>query len=102
MGETGAQVFGSNSYIRDWDIVGVVREYDENTHIARVEQRNRFFKGDEIEVMRPMKPSFTQKVEVLMDENKCDIDVANHAAATIYIKLDESVEPDSMIRIRKA
>lgn len=97
----GAQVFGSNSYIRDWDIVGLVREYDPETGMAKVEQRNRFFKGDEIEIMRPMMESYTQKVEVLQDSEKNDIDVANHAAATIYIKLDNPAPEDSMIRIRK-
>lgn len=98
----GAQVFGSNSYIRDWDIVGLVREYDPETGMAKVEQRNRFFKGDEIEIMRPMMESYTQKVEVLQDSEKNDIDVANHAAATIYIKLDKPTCEDSMIRIKKA
>ncbi len=97
----GAQVFGSNSYIRDWDIVGLVCEYDEKTHMAKVKQRNRFFKGDEIEIMRPGMDNYTQKAEVLMDEDFKDIDVANHAAATIYIKLDEPTPPDSMIRKRK-
>lgn len=101
MPKEGAQVFGSNSYIRDWDIVGLVTEYDEKTHIAKVLQRNRFFKGDEVEVMRPMQPSYTQKVEVLQDEDRNDIDVANHAAATIYIKLSEPTPPDSMIRKKK-
>ncbi len=101
MPEEGAQVFGSNSYIRDWDIVGLVREYDEETKLAKVEQRNRFFKGDEIEVMRPGMENYTQKALVIMDEDKNDIDVANHAAATIYVKLEEFTPPDSMIRIRK-
>lgn len=102
MPEEGAQVFGSNSYIRDWDIVGLVREYDEETGIARVEQRNRFFKGDEIEVMRPMDASYTQTVQGLWDAERNEIEVANHAAATIYIKLDKSTPPDSMIRKKKS
>ena len=49
-----------------------------------------------------MQPCFTQKVEVLTDEDKNDIDVANHAAATIYMKLEQPTPPDSMIRIKKA
>lgn len=97
----GAQVFGSNSYIRDWDLVGVVREYDEKTGIARVEQRNRFFKGDEVEIMRPMDTSFAQTVDGLWDDKKEEIDVANHAAATIYVKLDYPAPPDSFIRKKK-
>lgn len=101
MPDTGAQVFGSNSYIREYDIIGVVREYDEKTHIAKIEQRNRFFKGDEIEIMRPNLPNFTQKVEFLQDEEGRDVDVANHAAATMYIKLNLSSPVDSMLRKKR-
>lgn len=101
MPKEGAQVFGSNSYIRDWDIVGLVTDYDPKTGMATVLQRNRFFKGDEIEIMRPREKSYTQKVEVLKDDKGCDISVANHAAATVYIKLDEMTPPDSMIRKKK-
>ncbi len=101
MGPEGAQVFGSNSYIRDWDIIGVVLEYDEKTGIAKIQQRNRFFKGDEIEIMRPKKDSFTQKVVYLTDEEGNDVEVANHAASIMYIKLDEPCEVDSMLRKKK-
>lgn len=96
----GAQIYGSSSYIREYDIVGIVEEYDEKTGIATVSQRNRIFIGDEVEVIRPGKPYFTQKIEVMKNEKMEDIDVANHAAMTLYIKMDEPVMPDAMIRKR--
>lgn len=97
----GAQIFGSSSYIREYDIVGIVREFDEKTNIAKVEQRNRFFLGDEIEVMRPMEEYFTQKVTYLKDEDGNDIDSVRHAAMIFYIKLDKRAPVDSMLRKRK-
>lgn len=54
----GAQIYGSSSYIRDYDIVGIVEDYDKKTGLARVAQRNRIFIGDEVEIMRPGKPFF--------------------------------------------
>lgn len=96
--DTGAQIYGSSSYIREYDLIGIVEEYDEKTHLARVSQRNRFFLGDEVEIIRPDKPYLTQKITVLKDENMQDIDVANHAAMTVYINSDEPLEKDSMIR----
>jgi len=96
--DTGAQIYGSSSYIRECDIVGIVLDYDEKTGIAKVTQRNRFFRGDEIEVIQPMKDYFVQKAQVLKNENMEDIDVANHAAMTLYIKMDRPVVKDAMLR----
>ena len=99
--DTGAQIYGTSSYIRECDIVGIVLDYDEKTKLAKVSQRNRFFKGDEIEIMQPGEDLFTQKVEVLKDENMNDIEVANHAAMTLYIKTDKPVVKDAMLRMQK-
>lgn len=96
--DTGAQIYGSSSYIREYDVSGIVLDYDEKTGLAKVTQRNRFFKGDEIEIIQPHSEYTTQKVEVLKDENMQDIDVANHAAMTLYIKTDVPVVKDAMIR----
>ena len=99
--DTGAQIYGSSSYIREYDLIGIVMDYDEKTGLAKVGQRNRFFIGDEIEIMQPGEDFFTQKVEVLKDENMNDISVANHAAMTVYIKTDRPVVKDAMLRQQK-
>ena len=96
--DTGAQIYGSSSYIRTCDIIGIVLDYDEETGLAKVTQRNRFFLGDEIEIIQPGKDFTVQKVEVLKDENMNDIEVANHAAMTLYIKTDVPVVKDAMLR----
>ncbi len=96
--DTGAQIYGSSSYIRTCDIIGIVLDYDVKTGLAKVTQRNRFFLGDEIEIIQPGKDFTTQKVEVLKDENMNDIEVANHAAMTLYIKTDVPVVKDAMLR----
>mgnify|MGYP000125131977 CR=1 FL=1 len=48
---TEDHVYTHSSYIRGYDFVGMVLDYDRETGIATVEQRNRMFVGDEIEVM---------------------------------------------------
>ena len=98
MPPSGAQIYGSSSYIRTYDIVGIVLSYDEKTGIAKITQRNRFFLGDEVEIISPGRPFFTQKITYLKNENFEDIETANHAAMTVYIKTDMPVEEDSMIR----
>ena len=69
--------------------------------IAKVEQRNRFFIGDEIEVLRPGLEYFTQKVTYLKDEEGNDLDAVRHAAMIFYIKLDDYAPVDSMLRKKK-
>ena len=77
--DENSQVYTSSSYIRDYDLIGIVQSYDEETGIATITQRNRFFKGDEIEIIQPMKPFFTQTIDCMTDENGNEIDMANHA-----------------------
>ncbi|MGN1098514.1 MAG: U32 family peptidase [Clostridia bacterium] len=97
----GAQIYGSSSYIRDYDVIGIVEDYNPETKMAKIKQRNRFFKGDEIEVMQPMKPYFTHKVEYMTDENGEELDVARHAAMTVYVRMDKPVVPDAMLRKKR-
>ena len=96
--DENAQVYGSSSYIRDYDLIGIVTDFDENTGIATVSQRNRFFKGDEAEVLCPDKPFFTQKIEYMENEKGEEIDVAKNAEMIVKIKLDKAVKEGSMLR----
>lgn len=95
------QVYTDSSYIRDYDLIGMVEEYDPETKIAKISQRNRFFKGDEIEILSPERPFFAQTVDFMKNDKQEDIDVANHAEMTVYIKLAEDVLPGAMLRKKR-
>ena len=99
--DTGAQIYGSSSYIREYDLSGIVLDYDEKTSLAKITQRNRFFKGDELEIIMPGEDYYVQKIGEMYDENMNPIDVANHATMTVYIKTDRPLVKDAMLR-RKA
>lgn len=92
------QVYGSSSYIRNYDIVGYVLDYDKDTAIATVEQRNKFLKGDEIEILQPHLPVTRQRVDYLKNERGEDIDSAPHAMMKLKIKLDTPVVPNAILR----
>jgi len=92
------QLYTSSSYIRTYDFVGLIRDFDVETSIATVEQRNRIFVGDEIEVFGPNKEFFTQRIEQMWDEKGNEIDVAPHAQQKIKIRMNKSVEKWDMIR----
>ncbi len=57
-GDPNKQTYESSSYIRDYDIVGIVRNYDKSTGIATIEQRNKVLESDTVEILRPIGDNF--------------------------------------------
>jgi len=92
------QIYHTSSYIREYEFIGIVLDYDSNTGIAKIEQRNRMFVGDEIEVVRPIGKYFTQKIKGMKDEEGNDIDVAPHPQMILYMHMEEPVEKFTMLR----
>ncbi len=93
-----AQVYDTSSYLRGYDFTGLILDYDEKTKIATVEQRNRMFVGDEIEVFGPNKKHFTQVIQQMWDKNMDKIDVAPHPQQEIKILMDYPVQAMDMMR----
>lgn len=96
--DANAQVYETSSYIRDYDIVGLVTAYDETTGIATVEQRNKFSVGDTVEVIQPGKPYFSQKVTWLKNEAGEAITSTPHAQMVFTMPLDKPAAPNAMLR----
>lgn len=92
------QVYTSSTYIRGYDFVGLVLDYDVSTKLATVEQRNRMYLGDEVEVFGPGKDFFTQKIELMLDEEGNEIEVAPHPQQIVRIKMERDVEHWDIIR----
>lgn len=98
--DESGQIYGSSSYIRDYEVVGIVREYKDG--IALVEQRNRFFVGDTIEFLPFKGKAFSQNVTWLKDADMNDIDAVPHPQMLFYVPCDIPVEPYSFVRIKKS
>lgn len=96
--DENSQVYENSSYIRDYDIVGFILDYDETTGIATVAQRNKFSVGDTVEIMQPGKPYFAQKVEWMKNAAGEDIDCVPHAEMVFTMKLDKPACKNAMIR----
>ena len=92
------QLYETSSYVRNYDFVGLVLDYDKETKLATVEQRNRIFIGEEVEIFGPSRDYFTQKINYMIDDKGVEIEVAPHAQQIIKIRMDEEVLPMSMLR----
>ncbi len=95
------QLYSSSSYIRDYDFIGVVLDYDEDTNMALVEQRNRVFVGDEIEVIGPDYNGFKQKINQMLNDKGEEIDVAPHPQQKIKILMEKPVEKYYILRKKR-
>jgi len=77
--------------------VGIVKEVL-NDGWAVVEQRNRFFKGDTVEVILPNGKYFIQKLNEIYDLENNPLDVVPHAQQLTKIKFDRPVVEFAMLR----
>lgn len=93
-----AQVYEDNSYIRTYDFVGKVLDYDPETKRATVEQRNRIFEGDEVEIFGPNKDFFYQTLTDLQDEDGNPLEVVNRPKTIFTMRVDQPVEPKDLLR----
>lgn len=93
-----SQVYEKNSYIRGYDFIGIVIDYDKETKIATIEQRNRVFKGEEVEIFGPAIKDFKQKIDYMTDDKGNDIETANKAKQIFKIKVNQDVEKGYFLR----
>ena len=96
------QYYSGRQEISNQDFLGLVLSYDKKTHIATVEQRNKFSVGDTVEVFGPNTQVQKFKVEHLMDENENMIESANHAQETVKLAIPFDVENGDIIRVEIA
>jgi len=92
------QIYTTSSYIRNYDFVGMVLEYDEKTGFAVIEQRNKFVVGDNIEFLRAKGENFSIVVKEMYDKDGVEIFEAPHPQQVIKINIGKYVEPFDMIR----
>lgn len=97
-GKMGEQTYDISSYIRDYDIVGIVQSYDEETKEATILQKNRVFEGDDVEVLRAHTPYFNVKLNEMFDvEKKKNTNVANRAHMIFKVKVDTPLKENDML-----
>ncbi len=96
--DSSSQIYESSSYIRNYDFIAVVLDYDKERKIAKLEERNRFLLGDEVEIFGNS-PDFVKfKIESMKDSKGNEIDVANKAKQIVYIKIDHELKKGDMVR----
>lgn len=93
-------IYDTNDHVKEYDMVAIVLSYDEKTKIAYCKQRNKFVKGDYIEIFSPEFKSEEFIVEELFDEDENSIEMCNRPGMLFKIKLPYKVEEGDFLRKR--
>ncbi len=89
----------TSKYYRDYDFIGIVRDFDEEKGLALIEQRNLFELNEEIEIMNIKGDTFkTIITEIIDHETKENISRAPHAQQLIWINVAKNVKNGSILR----
>jgi len=93
------QYYENSGYIREYDVVAIVEECKEGTLYAT--QRNKFNKGDEIEILAPGEHYDVMTINHMFNENGEEIESANHAMMKLSFHCEKVYPKNSIIRIKK-
>ncbi|MBP1560825.1 MAG: U32 family peptidase [Oscillospiraceae bacterium] len=93
------QYYENSGYIREYDVAAIIDECRDGRIYAS--QRNKFMRGDEVEIIAPGKMFDTMKVEELYNEDGEPVESANHAMMKLSIPCEKTYPKNSIIRIKK-
>ena len=92
-----AQIYDNNTYLKEYTYLGIVGEQNEEG-LYRIELRNKFSVGEEIEIMKPDGENLTVTVKRIVDEDGADMESAPHPKQVLYIDLGHPLEKYDILR----
>ena len=95
--DESAQIYGSSTYQKNYTYLGTVEKAMEDGRI-RIEQKNKFLVGEEIEVMKPDGQNLFVQVRGITDEEGNPMESAPHARQTLYVDLGVRLDPFDILR----
>lgn len=95
--DSDAQIYDNNTYIKEYTYLGIIGVKNQEGYY-KLEQRNKFSVGDEIEVMKPDGRNLMLKVKGIRDEEGNEMDSCPHPKQVIYVDLGEGLEENDILR----
>ena len=98
--DSSCSYYNGRVEISNQDFLGIVLDYDKNTKIATIEQRNYFKIGDVVEFFGPNHNIITYVVNKIYDEDDNTIEVVNHPRQIVKIKIEDKLKKYDLMRIK--
>lgn len=96
-GEDNKQYTESSAYIRDYDIIGIVEEYNNEEKRAIIKQRNKAFEGDKIEILKPKGDNIVTELFDIRDKKNEKIESTPVAQMIYSIATEYVLEKGDML-----
>ena len=94
--ENATQTTDNSTYIREWDLLGVVEKWEDGTLYCS--QRGKFVLGDELEILQPDGSVIPFVPAKIFDEEGNEIDNTAHSMMPYSVPCDTEIAPMSIIR----
>ena len=92
--------YNGREEVSNQDFLGIVLDYDVNTKLATVQQRNFFKRGDFVEAFGP-DYIYDFQINEIYDEDGNLIDVVRHPKQIVKVKVECQLYSEDMLRIKK-
>lgn len=96
-GDKDRQIYDSSAYKRTADIVGMVKEFDEENMVATIEQKNKVFDNDTVEVLRPVGDNFEVTLSDMRENDGTKIDSAPRPQMLFKVKVNVPLKVKDII-----
>ena len=94
-----AQHLKQGGYIRNYEVAAVVEGWADGYLITT--QRNRFYPGQELDVLEPGCQPFAFVPDQLLNEDRVSVSSANHPMMRVYIPFARPLTPGTLLRCKK-
>ena len=91
------QIYDNNTYEKGYTYLGIVGAPNEKG-LYRMEQRNKFSVGEQIEIMKPNGDNVLATVLALVDEDGNEMESCPHPQQIFYVKLSETPDEFDILR----
>ena len=99
--DESTQIYDESTYVKEWIYLGIIgeekREIDGSVYY-RLEQKNKFSVGEEVEIMKPSGETIVTTVKDMTDEEGNPIESCPHPKQVFYADFGVSLTPYDMIR----
>lgn len=92
-----SQIYGESTYVKEYTYLGIVGGPN-SEGLYRIEQRNKFSLGEQIEVMKPDGRNLAVTVRRIVDEEGNDMESAPHAGQVLFVDLGQPLALYDILR----
>lgn len=96
--DENTQIYDSNTYVKEYTYLGIIGE--EKDGMYRIEQRNKFSVGEQIEIMKPNGDNIEVTVQRIVNEDGQEQESAPHPKQVLYVNLGCEAQRYDILRRR--